>query len=161
MQNQQEVHLQSDPIFGGLGILNDGDKEPMSVDEAVEKDLESRRPLSLKPILSEEVSEVDEDIHWAEEQLGKKLKPYVPKTPSEKYDPADAPEYPDPHSMDEDEDTASTLKSAHLAEWIHGLSQSDHHHHDPFYIDEHGKRHYNLNHGGYEGPGHSHYGRNQ
>jgi len=63
--------------------------------------------------------------------------------------------------MNEDEDAAGTLKSAHLAEWIHGLGgdRTVHHHHDPYYIDQHGKRHYTLPHGGYEGPGHSHYGK--
>ena len=61
--------------------------------------------------------------------------------------------------MEEDDDTASTLKSAHLAEWIHGMGGRDHHHHDPYYVDEHGKRHYQHPHAGYEGPGHVHYGR--
>lgn len=85
------------------------------------------------------------------------MKPFKPRTLAEKYDPGDAPEYPDPTSMDEDEDTAGTLKSAHLAEWLHGYHNENHH--DPFYLDEYGKRHYNLQHGGYEGPGHNHYGR--
>ena len=107
------------------------------------------------------MTDVDESIAWAEDALGKKMRPYVPKTPAEKYDPNDAPQYPNPTAMDEDEDMASTLKSAHLAEWIHGYSGDDHHHHDPYYIDENGKRHYNLNYGGYEGPGRNHYGRNQ
>jgi len=63
--------------------------------------------------------------------------------------------------MNEDEDAAGTLKSAHLAEWIHGMGgdRTVHHHHDPYYIDEHGKRHYTLPYGGYEGPGRNHYGK--
>ena len=42
--------------------------------------------------------------------------------------------------MLEDEDTASTLKSAHLAEWIekNGGDPSKHHHHDPYHLDENG-----------------------
>jgi len=65
--------------------------------------------------------------------------------------------------MNEDEDAAGTLKSAHLAEWLHGMggSRAQHHHHDPYYIDQHGKRHYKLPGGGYEGAGRSHYGRKE
>ena len=91
------------------------------------------------------------------------MKPFDPKTLADKYDPSAAPKYPNPDEMNEDEDAAGTLKSAHLAEWIHGMggSRAEHHHHDPYYIDQHGKRHYNLPHGGYEGPGRSHYGKGE
>lgn len=91
------------------------------------------------------------------------MKPFKAVSLADKYDPSAAPKYPNPDEMNEDEDAAGTLKSAHLAEWIHGLGgdRADHHHHDPYYIDEHGKRHYKLPHGGYEGPGHSHYGKKE
>lgn len=63
----------------------------------------------------------------------------------------------------EDEDTASTLKSAHLAEWIHknGGEASQHHHHDPYHLDENGKATpYRRPGGGYEGVGFNHFGKN-
>lgn len=62
----------------------------------------------------------------------------------------------------EDEETASTLKSAHLAEWIHknGGDATVHHHHDPYHLDENGKKTVYKRPGeGYEGVGFDHYGK--
>lgn len=64
--------------------------------------------------------------------------------------------------MLEDEDTSQTLKSAHLAEWIHktGGDPEQHHHHDPYHLDENGKETiYKRPGGGYEGVGFDHYGK--
>lgn len=64
----------------------------------------------------------------------------------------------------EDEETASTLKSAHLAEWIHknGGDATRHHHHDPYHVDENGvETPYKRPGGGYEGVGFSHYGKDE
>ena len=64
--------------------------------------------------------------------------------------------------MMEDEETASTLKSAHLAEWIHknGGDPDVHHHHDPYHLDENGNQTvYARPGGGYEGVGFNHYGK--
>lgn len=157
------MRLGSDPISGGLGFPPDDPEQPDSVSELVEKDLASRKKPNYNPELNQEVTDTTESIDWAEKELGKKLKPFQPKSLAEKYDPSEAPTYPNPDEMNEDEDAAGTLKSAHLAEWIHGLGgdRSMHHHHDPYYIDQHGKRHYNLPHGGYEGPGRSHYGKKE
>lgn len=157
------MNLASDPIAGGLGFPADDPAQPETVSEAIERDLASRKPPSMNPDLNEDVEDTSESIDWAEKELGRKLKPFDPKTLADKYDPSAAPKYPDPEEMNEDEDAAGTLKSAHLAEWIHGMggSRAQHHHHDPYYIDEHGKRHYKLPHGGYEGPGRSHYGKGQ
>ena len=66
--------------------------------------------------------------------------------------------------MLEDEETAMTLKSAHLAEWIHktGGDPNQHHHHDPYHLDENGKETlYKRPGGGYEGVGFDHYGKNE
>lgn len=84
--------------------------------------------------------------------------PFKAVSLAEKFDPEDSPLYPNPNDMAEDEDAASTLKSAHLAEWVHGMVADKHHHHDPYYFDSHGKRHYKAG-NGYEGPGHNHYGK--
>lgn len=65
--------------------------------------------------------------------------------------------------MLEDEDTADTLKSAHLAEWIHknGGDGLKHHHHDPYYLDGEGKEtEYARPGGGYGGVGFDHAYRN-
>lgn len=78
---------------------------------------------------------------------------------SDAYDPEKAPEYTLPKDLIEDDDTASTLKSAHLAEWLHhnGGDKDVHHHHDPYYIDGEGNtRHYNRPGGGYQGVGFNH-----
>jgi len=78
------------------------------------------------------------------------------------YDPSTAPQYVLPKDNVEDEDVASTLKSSHLSEWIHGTggNQEMHHHHDPFYTDEGDhQRYYSRPGGGYEGIGHDHDGR--
>lgn len=64
--------------------------------------------------------------------------------------------------MLEDEETSSTLKSAHLAEWIHknGGDPAQHHHHDPYHLDENGKATpYKRPGGGYEGVGFNHVGK--
>ena len=64
----------------------------------------------------------------------------------------------------EDEDTASTLKSAHLAEWIHknGGDALVHHHHDPYHLDENGQQTpYKRPGGGYEGVGFNHEGKDE
>jgi len=88
------------------------------------------------------------------------MKPFKPTSLAEKFDPEDSPLYPNPSDMPEDEDAASTLKSAHLAEWVHGMVADEHHHHDPYYFDQHGKRHYKRG-NGYEGKGHNHYGKKE
>jgi len=157
------MNLGSDPISGGLGFPPDDPAQAESVSEMIENDLASRKPPNMNPALNDEVEDTSESIDWAEKELGRKLKPFDPKTLADKYDPSAAPKYPDPEDMNEDEDAAGTLKSAHLAEWLHGMggSRAQHHHHDPYYIDQHGKRHYKLPHGGYEGPGRSHYGKGQ
>lgn len=63
----------------------------------------------------------------------------------------------------EDEETADTLKSAHLAEWIHKNGGSDrHHHHDPYHIDGDGKEtEYSRPGGGYAGVGFDHVGKGE
>lgn len=66
--------------------------------------------------------------------------------------------------MLEDEDTADTLKSAHLAEWIHhnGGDPSRHHHHDAYHIGDGGKETpYARPGGGYGGVGFNHVGRDE
>jgi hypothetical protein len=63
------------------------------------------------------------------------MKPFKPTSLAEKFDPEDSPLYPNPTDMPADEDAASTLKSAHLAEWVHGMTADEHHHHDPYYFD--------------------------
>ena len=78
---------------------------------------------------------------------------------SDAYKPEDAPEYTLPKDLIEDDDTAATLKSAHLAEWLHhnGGDKDTHHHHDPYYIDGEGNtRHYKRPGLGYEGRGFDH-----
>lgn len=75
------------------------------------------------------------------------------------YDPETAPEYVLPKDMMEDEDTADTLKSAHLAEWIakNGGDSTRHHHHDPYHIDGNGNETlYRRPGGGYQGVGFNH-----
>lgn len=64
--------------------------------------------------------------------------------------------------MMEDEDTADTLKSAHLAEWIqrNGGDSARHHHHDPYHIDGQGNEtEYARPGGGYTGAGFDHNGK--
>lgn len=139
-----------------MGFPQDDPDMAMGVGGIVERDLASRRPVKYE--LDEGVTSTDDSIGWAEKELGRKLVPYKPKTLAEAYDPSKAPDYPNPWSSYEDDDAAGTLKSAHLAEWIHGYHGD--HHHDKYYKDAYGKRHYQLPYGGYEGPGHDHYGKN-
>ena len=66
--------------------------------------------------------------------------------------------------MIEDEETSDTLKSAHLAEWIHknGGNPDRHHHHDPYHIDGQGNEtEYSRPGGGYGGVGFDHAYRNE
>lgn len=65
--------------------------------------------------------------------LGRKL---VLPTPSlsEAYDPEKAPTYSG-FGAGEDPDVSSTLKSAHLAEFIHGVNGAGSSHHNNFYMD--------------------------
>lgn len=59
-----------------------------------------------------------------------------------------------------DPEVASTLKSGHLSEWLHGVSGADHHHHDPYHMDKSGHRTYADGFKGYEGgPGFDHAGK--
>lgn len=90
----------------------------------IERDLASRKKPNYDPSLNEDVEDTSESITWAEKELGRKLKPFDPKTLADKYDPSAAPKYPDPEEISEDEDAAATLKSAHLAEWLHGMGGS-------------------------------------
>ena len=138
----------------------------IDVDAVVQNELRTRGPVDFKPRLDDMVGSTDDSIQWAEKQIGKKLAP--PKegkqTTSDAYDPGEAPSYTLPKDMMEDEDTASTLKSAHLAEWIHknGGDGDRHHHHDPYHIDEAGVEHrYARPGGGYEGVGFNHYGQDE
>lgn len=124
--------MQSDPIAGSLGFPNDdSDASDHGVAGVIEKDLASRRPIKYE--LDEGVHSTDDSISWAEKELGRKLVPYKPKTLAEAYDPSKAPSYPNPWNSYEDDDAAGTLKSAHLAEWIHGYH--GYKHHDNFHVD--------------------------
>lgn len=66
--------------------------------------------------------------------------------------------------MLEDEDTADSLQSAHLAEWIHknGGDSTRHHHHDPYHIDGKGEETlYSRPGAGYTGVGFDHAGKDE
>lgn len=107
-----------------------------------------------------------DSLKWAEKNLKKKLsEPADAKqNMSDAYNPEEAPQYILPADMMEDEETASTLKSAHLSEWIHknGGKEDQHHHHDPYHLDENGKATtYKRPGGGYEGVGFDHVGKNE
>ena len=138
----------------------------IDVDAIVQNDLKTRAPVDFKPKLDDMVGATDASIQWAEKSVGKKLSSpeKAKQLASEAYNPEEAPAYTLPKDMMEDEDTASTLKSAHLAEWIHknGGDGDRHHHHDPYHIDEEGNEHlYARPGGGYEGVGFDHYGKDQ
>jgi len=136
-----DIRLGSDPVTGSLGFPVKLIPE-IDVDAVVQNDLRTRSPVNFTPRLDDMVGSTGSSIEWAEERVGKKLSSPVQakEKASEAYDPAEAPRYVLPQDMLEDEDTASTLKSAHLAEWIHknGGDANKHHHHDPYHIDENG-----------------------
>lgn len=119
-QSATNSETNSDPIWGSLGPTKKLLKE-IDVDAVVQNDLRTRAAVDFNPKLDEGVTSTASSIEWAEDSLKRKLK--EPKkedmTVSDAYDPDKAPEYTLPKDLIEDDDTAATLKSAHLSEWLH------------------------------------------
>ena len=106
----------------------------------MQNDLLTRHKVDYFPKLEKDIGTTDDSIAWAEKKLDHKLtadkdKVQRKRSLADRFDPLEVA-YPAAAGLEEDEDTANTLQSAHLAEWLSkNAGAADHHHHDPYHLD--------------------------